>query len=440
MAKPIVAIVGRPNVGKSTLFNKLVGERRAIVDEIPGTTRDRIYGTVEWNGIPFTLVDTGGLEFEDVDEVARGILSQAEEAIERADVILFLVDATVGPSSVDFDVADLLRRTDKPVILVANKADNPERTLSAVEFYQLGMGEPIAVSAIHGYGTGDLLDEVVHDFSKGAEEIEEEADVRLSIVGRPNVGKSSLVNALAGETRVMVSQMPGTTRDAIDTLIRYKGKSVLLVDTAGIRRRGRIERGIEKYSVLRAVQAVERCDVAALVIDAEEGVTAQDAHVAGYVLDAAKGMMLVVNKWDLVTKGPTTTQDYTRQVRQAFRFMDYVPLLFTSALTKQRVTKIVEMALAIAEERKKRVPTATINDAMQEAFAHHPPPSARGRALKLLYVTQAGIEPPTFVFFVNDPKIVHFSYMRYLENEIRARFGFDGTAIRMVFKPRGERE
>ncbi|MCL4371423.1 MAG: ribosome biogenesis GTPase Der [Chloroflexi bacterium] len=439
MAKPIVAIVGRPNVGKSTLFNKLVGERRAIVDEAPGTTRDRIYGTVEWNGIPFTLVDTGGLAFEDLGEVGQGILSQAEEAIDRADVILFVVDAREGPSSVDYDVADLLRRTDKPVILVANKSDTPERTLGVVEFYQLGMGEPLPVSAIHGYGTGDLLDEVVRGFSKGAEEVEEAADVRLAIVGRPNVGKSSLVNALAGEVRVMVSQIPGTTRDAIDTLIQYKGKSVLLVDTAGIRRRGRIERGIEKYSVLRAVQAVERCDVAALVIDAEQGVTAQDAHVAGYVLDSAKGMMLVANKWDLVTKGPTTTEEYTRQIRLAFRFMDYVPLLFTSALTKQRVTKILDAALTIAQERKKRVPTSTLNDAMQEAFVHHPPPTARGKALKLLYVTQAGIEPPTFVFFVNDPKIVHFSYMRYLENEIRARFGFEGTAIRTIFKPRSEK-
>ncbi len=441
MAKPIVAIVGRPNVGKSTLFNKLVGERRAIVDETPGTTRDRIYGTVEWNGIPFTLVDTGGLEFEEAGEVAQGILGQAEEAIERADVILFVVDAREGPSAVDYDVADLLRRTDKPVILVANKADNPQRTLNAVEFYQLGMGEPMAVSAVHGYGTGDLLDEIVRDFSKEtAETVEEAADVRLAIVGRPNVGKSSLVNALAGESRVMVSNVPGTTRDAIDTLIQYKEKSILLVDTAGIRRRGRIEHGIEKYSVLRAVQAVERSDVAALVIDAEEGVTAQDAHVAGYVLDAAKGMMLVANKWDLVKKGPTTTTEYTRHIRQAFRFMDYVPLVFTSAVTKQRVTKILDMALAIAEERKKRISTSTLNAAMQEAFVHHPPPTHRGKALKLLYVTQVGIEPPTFVFFVNDPRIVHFSYTRYLENEIRARFGFAGTPIRIVFKPRSERE
>ncbi len=441
MAKPIVAIVGRPNVGKSTLFNKLVGERRAIVDETPGTTRDRIYGTVEWNGIPFTLIDTGGLEFGDLGEVNEGIMAQAEEAIERADVILFVVDAMEGPSAVDYDVADLLRRTDRPVILVANKADNPQRTMNAVEFYQLGMGEPIAVSSIHGYGTGDLLDEVVRGFSKEtAEAVEEVADVRLAIVGRPNVGKSSLVNALAGESRVMVSSVPGTTRDAIDTLIQYKEKSILLVDTAGIRRRGRIERGIEKYSVIRAVQAVERSDVAALVIDAEEGVTAQDAHVASYVLDAAKGMMLVANKWDLVKKGPTTTAEYTRTIRQAFRFMDYVPLVFTSALTKQRVTKILDMAVTIAEERKKRIPTSILNGAIQEAFVNHPPPSARGRALKLLYVTQAGVEPPTFVLFVNEPKLAHFSYVRYLENEIRARWGFEGTPIRIVLKPRSERE
>jgi len=439
MARPIVALVGRPNVGKSTLFNRLVGEPRAIVDEIPGTTRDRIYGSVEWNGVTFTLVDTGGLELEGADEVGRGILAQAQEAIDRADVILFVVDAREGPTAVDFDVAELLRRTEKPVILVANKADNPERTFGAVEFYQLGMGDPVAVSAIHGYGTGDLLDLTVRGFSKGVEEVEEEADLRLAIVGRPNVGKSSLVNALSGETRVMVSRVPGTTRDAIDTLIRYRDKSVLLVDTAGIRRRGQIERGIEKYSVLRAVRALERCDVAALVIDAEEGVTAQDAHVAGYVLDSAKGVVLVVNKWDLVKKGPKTTQEYTDRIRQAFKFMDYVPLVFTSAVTKQRVTKILDAALKIAEERRKRIPTSTLNDAMQEAFVRQPPPTARGKVLKLLYVTQAGVEPPTFVFFVNDPRIVHFSYMRYLENDIRARFGFEGTAIRLVFKPRSEK-
>lgn len=439
MPKPIVAIVGRPNVGKSTLFNRLVGERRAIVDETPGTTRDRIYGTVEWGGRTFTLVDTGGLELGPADEINQGIINQAEEAIERADVILFVVDAREGPTAVDFDVADLLRRTDKPVILVANKADNPERTLAAVDFYQLGMGEPMAVSSIHGYGTGDLLDEVVRGFARDGEEAEEDADLRLAIVGRPNVGKSSLVNALAGETRVMVSQVPGTTRDAIDTLIEYGGASILLVDTAGIRRRGRIERGIEKYSVLRAIQAVERCDVAALVIDAAEGLTAQDAHVAGYVLDAAKGMILVVNKWDLVKKGPITTIEYTKRIRRELRFMDHVPLLFTSAVTGQRVTKILDVAMAIAKEREKRVPTSVINDAMQEAFLKHPPPSARGKTLKLLYVTQAGIKPPTFIFFVNDPRLVHFSYMRFLENEIRARFGFEGTPIRTIFKPRSEK-
>ncbi|MGI5835327.1 MAG: ribosome biogenesis GTPase Der [Chloroflexota bacterium] len=439
MAKPIVAIVGRPNVGKSTLFNRLVGERRAIVDETPGTTRDRIYGTVEWNGRTFTLIDTGGLEFGGADEVSQGIIEQAEEAIESADVILFVVDAREGVSTLDYDVADLLRRTDKPVILVVNKADNPERALAAVDFYQLGMGEPIAVSSIHGYGTGDLLDEVIRHIPPSGEEVESEADVRLAIVGRPNVGKSSLVNALAGETRVMVSQVPGTTRDAIDTLINYQESTVLLVDTAGIRRRGRIERGIEKYSVLRAIQAVERCDVAALLIDASEGLTAQDAHVAGYVLDAAKGMILVVNKWDLVKKGPTTTAEYTKRIRRELRFMDYVPLIFTSALTGQRVTKILDTALAIAKEREKRIPTSVINDAMQEAFAKHPPPSVRGKTLKLLYVTQAGIRPPTFVFFVNDPRLVHFSYMRFLENEIRARFGFVGTPIRTIFKPRSEK-
>lgn len=439
MAKPIVAIVGRPNVGKSTLFNKLVGERRAIVDDTPGTTRDRIYGTVEWGGRAFTVVDTGGLVFDDIDQLDEGIIGQAQEAIDRADVIVFMVDARDGFSSIDYDVANLLRRTDKPVILVANKADNPERTSNAVEFYQLGMGEPMPVSATHGHGTGDLLDEIVRDFPTG-EVVEPEAEVRLAIVGRPNVGKSSLVNALAGQSRVMVSDVPGTTRDAIDTMIHYHGKPVLLVDTAGIRRRGKVEQGIEKFSVIRAVQAVERADVAALVMDASTGLTAQDTHVAGYILDAAKGMIVVANKWDLVTKGATTTQEYTAGLRQALKFADFVPIIYTSAITKQRVTKIVETALEIAQEREKRIATAVLNDAMKEAFVRHAPPSARGKSLNLLYVTQADINPPTFVFFVNDPRLVHFSYQRYLENEIRARWGFEGTPIRMVFKPRAERE
>lgn len=440
MTRSIVAIVGRPNVGKSTFFNRLIGERLAIVHETPGTTRDRLYGTTEWNGVPFTVVDTGGIAFEDKDEVNEGIMQQAQEAIDRADLILFLVDAIAGPTATDFDVADLLRQTDKPVILVANKADNLQRSFSAVDFYQLGMGEPMAVSAIHGTGTGDLLDEVVARIPREREDEGVAADARLAIVGRPNVGKSSMVNSLAGERRAMVSPAPGTTRDVVDTLIQYKGASVLLVDTAGIRRRGKIEQGIEKYSVLRAVQAVERSDVAALVIDASAGMTAQDTHVAGYVLDAAKGMLVVANKWDLVKKGPTATLEYTREIKEALKFADFVPIVFTSALTGQRVTKVLDLALQIATERKKRIPTAALNGAMQEAFVQHPPPYSRGKALKLFYVTQAGIEPPTFVFFVNEPKLLHFSYSRYLENQIRERFGFEGTAIRLVFKPRNERE
>ncbi|HEX2922947.1 MAG TPA: ribosome biogenesis GTPase Der, partial [Chloroflexota bacterium] len=347
--------------------------------------------------------------------------------------------AREGPSAIDYDVAELLRRSDKPVILVANKADNPERMRNAVEYYQLGMGEPMAISSVHGHGTGDLLDEIVKDFPEGeAEEPGEE--VRLAIVGRPNVGKSSLVNAIAGQSRSMVSDIPGTTRDVIDTVVQYLGKSILLVDTAGIRKRGKVEQGIEKYSVIRAVQAVERSDVAALIIDASEGLTAQDTHVAGYILDAAKGMMVVANKWDLVTKSPTIMQEYTVALRQALKFADYVPIIFTSALTKQRVPKLLDTALQIAQEREKRIPTAALNDAMQEAFVHHSPPVSRGRALKLLYVTQADVKPPTFVFFVNDPRLLHFSYQRYLENEIRSRWSFTGTPIRMVFKPRSVRE
>jgi GTPase len=438
MARPIVAIVGRPNVGKSTLFNRLIGERRAIVHETPGTTRDRLYGTVEWNGRVFALVDTGGIVFEEDGEINRGIVGQAMEAIDLADVILFVVDSVSGPTAVDLDVADLLRRTDKPVILVASKADNMERTMDAVDFYQLGVGDPIAVSGIHGHGVGDLLDEVVLGFDRSQEEEEGEFDARVAIVGRPNVGKSSLLNALAGEPRAMVSQIPGTTRDALDTAIDYDGKSILLVDTAGMRRRGQIERGIEKYSVLRAVQALERCDVAVLVIDADQGIAAQDTHVAGYVLEAGKGMVIAANKWDLVEKGPTVTTEYTRDIKRALQFADYAPVVFISALTGQRVTRVMDMALDIAREREKRIATPLINSAMQEAYAGHPPPSARGKSLKLLYVTQAGIRPPTFVFFVNDPRLAHFSYTRYLENQIRARFGFEGTPIRLVFKARGE--
>lgn len=427
-------------MGKSTLFNRLVGQRLAIVDETPGTTRDRLYGTVEWSGRVFTLVDTGGLTFEDVNDVDQGILAQAQEAMERANVILFLVDAKEGLSAVDFEVADLLRRADRPVILVANKADNPERLFNVVDFYQLGMGEPAAVSGIHGHGLGDLLDQVVVDFPKDEVEEVEEGVVRLAIVGRPNVGKSSLVNSLVGENRVMVSKVPGTTRDAVDTPISYQGTPVVLVDTAGIRRRGRVEKGIEKFSVLRAVQAVERADVAALLIDADEGLTAQDAHVAGYVVDAAKGMVLVVNKWDLVRKDTNTMAEYTQRIRQELRFLDFVPVVFTSALHGLRVPKVLEMALEVAKEREKRIPTAALNGAMQEAFVNHSPPSARGKTLKLLYVTQAGVKPPTFVFFVNDPKLNHFSYQRYLENQIRERFGFMGTAIRLLFRARSERE
>jgi GTPase len=385
------------------------------------------------------LVDTGGIAFEEDGEINRGIVGQAMEAIDLADVILFVVDSIAGPTAVDFDVADLLRRTDKPVILVASKADNPERTMGAVDFYQLGIGEPIAVSGIHGHGLGDLLDEVVEGFDRsGVEEGEDEFAARVAIVGRPNVGKSSLLNALAGETRSMVSQIPGTTRDALDTTIEYKGKSILLVDTAGMRRRGQIEPGIEKFSVLRAVQALERCDVAVLIIDAAQGIAAQDAHVAGYVLEAGKGMVIAANKWDLVEKGPTVTVEYTREIKRALKFADYAPVVFISALTGQRVTKVIDMALDIAREREKRIPTPVINSAMQEAYAGHPPPSARGKSLKLLYVTQAGIRPPTFVFFVNDPQLAHFSYTRYLENQIRARFGFEGTPIRLLFKARGE--
>lgn len=454
MIKPIVALVGRPNVGKSTLFNRLVGERRAIVEDIPGTTRDRLYGDAEWNGVPFTVVDTGGLEIVEsqkrrqvenqatpLSTASAGLIEeirqQAEIAIAEADVIVLLVDVPDGLTPADQDVAEVLRRTDKPVLVAANKADNQARQREAVEFYALGLGEVFPISALQGIGTGDLLDQIVAALP-AIEEAEGPEALKIALVGRPNVGKSSLLNKLLGEERAIVSPIPGTTRDAIDTYLTWEGQPVLLIDTAGIRRRGRIEQGIEKYSVLRALKSIARADVVLLLLDAQDLVTAQDAHVAGYVLEEMRSIIVLVNKWDIVEKDSFTLDAYTRQIRADLKFMDYVPVLFISALTGQRVDKVLPLAFQIYDERQRRMPTGELNRLVDDATVRHPPPHKAGKSCKFYYATQAGVDPPTFVFFVNDTRLVHFSYERYLENQIRQRYGYLGTPLKLVFRGRGK--
>jgi GTP-binding protein len=443
VAKPIVAIVGRPNVGKSTLFNRLIGERRAIVEDEPGTTRDRVYGTTDWGGVEFTIVDTGGLQddqelnAETLAQIARHTRDQAQVAIGEADVIVFMVDARGGVNAGDHEVADILRRADKPTILVANKADSAARRETAFEFYELGLGEPIAISSYHGSGTGDLLDRIVEALP-AVDEDEEPEGPAIAIVGRPNVGKSRLLNALLGQERAIVSDIPGTTRDSLDTVVKWAGQPVTLIDTAGIRRRGRIDRGIEQYSVLRSMRAIDRADVVLLVIDATEGFTAQDLHIAGYISEQKKGAVVVVNKWDLIEKDSSTMEEYRQKAREALDFVPYAPLVFVSAKFGQRVNQVLDTALAVVAERHRRVPTAALNKMLKEAVAAHPPPSKPGKWVKFYYATQADVSPPTFIIFVSDPEQIHFSYRRYLENQLRDAFGFSGTAIRMSFRGRDE--
>ncbi len=444
--KPIVAIVGRPNVGKSTFFNRLIGQRKAIVEDLPGTTRDRLYGDSDWNGRVFTVVDTAGLLFEEEDataplvEIARRVREQAELAIAEADAIIFMVDAVEGLTTADAEVAEVLRHTYKPVVLAANKADNQERTLNAVEFYALNLGEPIPMSAYHGIGTGDVLDRVA-ELLPVVEEEDEEDTVKVAIVGRPNVGKSLLLNRLLGQERSVVSAVPGTTRDSIDTPLEVGGVRMLLIDTAGIRRRGKIERGIEKYSVMRALRAIERADVALILIDAEEGVTAQDTHVAGMVLEQLKGVAILVNKWDLIIKDNETFNAFTRHVRDQFNFIPYAPLLFISAKTGQRVEQIIPLALEIAQERQRRIPTSELNTLLREAVYDHPPTAVhKGAHLRIYYATQPQVAPPVFLFFTNDAEEIHWGYARYLENRIREKYAFSGTPIKIVFRSRDEKE
>ena len=433
MARAVVAIVGRPNVGKSTLFNRLVGERISIVEDVPGTTRDRIYATAEWRGREFSLIDTGGLEDPRAGQIEAAVRRQAEAAIAEADLVLFLVDAKSGILPVEHDVADLLRRSGKPVLLVANKADSWRGEAQAAEFYELGLGDPLPVSAIQGIGSGDLLDAVVERLPPDAE-VEGSAEAHIAIVGRPNVGKSSFLNALVGKERAVVSEIPGTTRDSTDTAIEIDGRAVVLVDTAGIRRRGRIDEGIEKYALLRTAHALERSDVAILLTDATEGVTAQDVHIAGYALEAAVGLVLAINKWDVVDRGPEMTAHVEAEVAREFHFAPWMPRHFVSAKTGRNVRDTLLDAVRVVDERRRRVPTADLHHLLVEAVAAHPPSPHRGREVRFTHVTQARGKAPTFVFFVDPPEGVHFTYQRYLENRIRERYAFAGTPIKLEFK------
>jgi GTP-binding protein len=435
---PVVALVGRPNVGKSALFNRVTGGRKAIVEEAAGTTRDRVYGEVEWRDRRVRLVDTGGLLVDGSLPYSELVRAQVETAAAEAEVILFVVDGKEGLTAGDRDVADRLRRIAKPVLLVANKTESEYRRESAVEFYELGFGEPIAVSALHGMGVGDLMD-LLTDMLPEATGAQPSTALSLAVVGRPNVGKSMLTNAILGQERVIVSETPGTTRDSIDTPFEYAGHKLTLIDTAGIRRRGRVEAGVEKHAVMRAQAAAQRADVALVLIDAGEGLTAQDAHIAGLVADGHVGIVLVVNKWDLAPPEPAYRKEFSRIVRHRLRFAPWAPLCFVSAKERSGIDAMLVEALRVGEERRKRLPTAEVNAIVQRAVGDRSPPSTRGKKLKVLYVTQAQTAPPTFVFFVNDASLLHFSYQRYLENQLRKAYGFAGTPLKLVFKSRSER-
>ena len=440
MSKPIIAIVGRPNVGKSTLFNALAGEKISIVKDTPGVTRDRIYADVTWLNYQFTLIDTGGIEPESGDLLLSHMRGQAEIAMETADVIIFLTDVRQGLVDADYQVADMLRRSGKPIVLAVNKVDNYEKfVLDTYEFYNLGLGTPFPVSANSKIGFGDLLDEVlVHCNPQDADEKEDERP-RVAIIGKPNAGKSSLINKLLGEDRLIVSDIAGTTRDAIDTTVKRNGKEYVFIDTAGLRKKARVKEDIERYSVIRTVAAVERCDVAILVIDAEEGITEQDAKIAGIAHERGKGMIIAVNKWDLIEKNDKTIYKFTNQVREVLSYMSYAELVFISAKTGQRLPKIFDVLDMVIENHALRVQTGVLNEILTEAVAMKQPPSDKGKRLKLYYITQVSVKPPTFVVFINDRQLMHFSYTRYLENQIRNTFGFRGTPIHIIARERKER-
>ncbi|MDA8229194.1 MAG: ribosome biogenesis GTPase Der [Desulfitobacterium hafniense] len=439
MSKPIVAIVGRPNVGKSTLFNRIAGGLVAIVEDRPGVTRDRLYRDTEWLGRKFSLIDTGGIEFKDVSTpISAQMRRQAEIAMEEADVIVLVVELK-SLTADDEMIAQTLRKSGKPVILAVNKVENFEKAQSELyDFYSLGLGDPVAISAVHGMNVGDLLDRVISHFPSEQEEDYQPDVIRIAVIGRPNVGKSSLVNKLLGEERVIVSNIPGTTRDAIDTPFEHEGKNYVLIDTAGMRRKGRIEELTEQYSVSRSLRAVDRSDVILMLLDAPEGVTEQDKKIAGYAHEAGKGLVIVVNKWDLIEKDEKTMNKFDADIREQLGFMQYAPTIFISAKTGQRVTKVLELVDFVSEQNSTRVATATLNGLVKEWVHLNPPPTDKGRRLKILYTTQVGVKPPTFVFFVNDPELMHFSYKRYLENHIRKSFGFEGSPIRIVIRQKDE--
>ena len=441
MSKPIVAIVGRPNVGKSQLFNRLAGKRLSIVEDTPGVTRDRLYADSEWRGRSFSVIDTGGIEPRNDNEILKFMRYQAEAAIHHADVIIFITDLRTGVTASDEEVASMLQRSGKPIVLAVNKCDKPGAPDPNIfEFYNLGLGEPYGISALHGYGTGDMLDAVYEHFSEESENDEDDDRIRIALIGKPNVGKSSLLNRVLGEERVIVSNVAGTTRDSVDADVENEHGKFTFIDTAGIRKKSKIEEKIEKFSVMRSLMAVERADVCVIMIDAQEGVTEQDTKVAGEAHNAGKACIIVVNKWDTVEKDGSTMKEYTLRVREGLAYMPYAPVLFISAKTGQRVDKLYSLIAEVYEQNHKRIPTGQFNSILAEATSRVQPPTDKGRRLKIYYVTQAGVTPPTFIFFCNDAKLFHFSYQRYLENQIREVFSLTGTPVRIVVRQRGDKE
>ncbi|EAH2109919.1 ribosome biogenesis GTPase Der [Listeria monocytogenes] len=435
MAKPVVAIVGRPNVGKSTIFNRIVGERVSIVEDVPGVTRDRIYNSAEWLGKEFNIIDTGGIDLSD-EPFLEQIRAQAEIAIDEADVIIFITNGREGVTDADEQVAKILYRSNKPIVLAINKVDNPEMRDQIYDFYSLGFGEPYPISGSHGLGLGDMLDAVRAHFPKEEEEEYPDDIVKFSLIGRPNVGKSSILNALLGEDRVIVSDIAGTTRDAIDTTYTFDGQDYVMIDTAGMRKRGKVYESTEKYSVLRAMRAIERSDVVLVVINAEEGIREQDKRIAGYAHDAGRAIIIVVNKWDAINKDEKTINVWTEDIREQFQFLSYAPIVFVSAKTKQRLNNLFPLINQVSDNHSLRVQSSMLNDVISDAVAMNPSPMDKGKRLKIFYTTQVAVKPPTFVVFVNDPELMHFSYERFLENRIREAFPFEGTPIRVIARKR----
>ena len=438
--KPIVALVGRPNVGKSTLFNRIVGERKAIVEDIPGITRDRLYHDANWNGRDFIIVDTGGIDFQKMDgHIEARVYQQVIFAIEEADVIVMVADGRTGPMDEDQRAARLLKKSGKPIVLAVNKVDNFKDS-EHYDFYELGIGDPVPISSLHGMNTGDLLDAVVALFPSGDEEEGEEDVIRFAVIGRPNVGKSSLANQLLGEERNIVSDIPGTTRDAIDSPFTHDDKKYVLIDTAGMRKRGKVVQTTERYSIIRALRSIDRSDIVLMLINAEDGVTEQDKKIAGYGHEEGKGMVLVVNKWDAIEKDDKTMNRFEKDIREEMAFLAYAPIVYISALTGQRVEKVMDWVDYVSEQQNMRISTARFNEVLREATRLNPPPSDKGRRLKVFYGTQVGVKPPKFAVFVNDPELVHFSYERYLQNQIRRNFGFEGTPIWLMIRQSNDKE